>query len=117
VSTSGVSSLNCSSAYIGRYQGDPVQRDQAYHQGTVWPWLLGAFTEAYLKLYGKKGVEFIKTLYLGFEEEMTERGIGTISEVYDGDPPHVGGGAISQAWNIAELLRMKWMMKNVKKLK
>ncbi len=105
------------SAYKGRYKSDPVQRDQAYHQGTVWPWLLGAFSEAYLKLYGKKGIEFIKTLYQGFEKEMTEQGIGTISEVYDGDPPHFAGGAISQAWNVAELLRMKWMMKNVKKLK
>lgn len=103
-------------AYIGRYNGDQVKRDQSYHQGIVWPWLLGAFAEAYLKLYGRKGIDFINSIFLAFEEEMTESCIGTVSEVFDGDPPHHAGGAISQAWNIAELLRIKWMLKNVNKL-
>lgn len=102
--------------YVGHYTGDHVERDLAYHQGSSWPWLLGAFSEAYLKLHGKKGIDLVNTLYQGFEKEMTEAGIGTISEIYDGDPPHIAGGAISQAWNIAELLRMKWMMKNLKKI-
>lgn len=102
--------------YVGRYKGDQAERDLAYHQGTVWPWLIGAFAEAYLKLYGRKGIDVVKAIYDGFESEMSDYGIGTIAEVYDGDPPFKGGGAISQAWNVAELLRIRWMMKNVKKL-
>ena len=97
-------------AYKGICAGDQAERDLAYHQGTVWPWLLGHFAEGYLKLYGKDGVAYIKGLYKGFEAVMTEHGIGTISEIYDGDPPHAARGAISQAWSVAELLRMGWMM-------
>jgi predicted glycogen debranching enzyme len=102
--------------YVGHYTGDHVERDLSYHQGTAWPWLLGAFSEAYLKLHGKKGIDLIDKLYRGFEDEVFEAGIGTISEIYDGDPPHVAGGAISQAWNVAELLRIRWMVNNLKKL-
>ena len=96
--------------YKGRYFGDQATRDAAYHQGIAWPWLLGSFAEAYLNVYGDKGKDFVRSLYQGFEDEMTEAGIGTISEVYDGDPPHTAGGAISQAWSVAELLRIKWML-------
>jgi len=99
--------------YIGKYAGNQTQRDRAYHQGTVWPWLLGAYAEAYLKLHGHEGQPFIESLYNGFEEEMTKNGIGTVSEVYDGDPPQMAGGAISQAWNVAELLRIRWMLDNM----
>jgi len=98
-------------AYKGLYFGDQITRDSACHQGVVWPWLLGAFAEAYLKLYNsEKDKEYIRSLYKGFEEEMNKAGIGTISEVYDGDPPHKAGGAISQAWSVSELLRIKWML-------
>jgi glycogen debranching enzyme len=96
--------------YKGSYQGNQDERDYAYHQGTAWPWLLGAFAESYLKLYGKQGLSYIEAIYVGFEDVMDEAGIGTISEVYDGDPPHKAGGAISQAWNIAELLRTRWIL-------
>ncbi len=96
--------------YKGIYEGDQNQRDRAYHQGTAWPWLLGAYADAYLKLYGDKGKEHIRDLYLAFEEVMDEAGIGTISEIYDGDPPHTARGALSQAWNVSELLRIKWML-------
>jgi predicted glycogen debranching enzyme len=98
-------------AYKGSYFGDQAERDLAYHQGTVWPWLLGHFAEGYLKLHGKSGLSFIKSLYNGFEPVMTEHGIGTISEIYDGDPPHTARGAISQAWSVAELLRINWLIK------
>ena len=98
--------------YIGKYKGDQTDRDLAYHQGTAWPWLLGAFADAYLKLHGEEGKAFIESIYQDFEEEMSKDGIGTISEVYDGDPPHKAGGAISQAWNVAELLRIRWMLDN-----
>ncbi|HNW98509.1 MAG TPA: amylo-alpha-1,6-glucosidase [Bacteroidales bacterium] len=92
--------------YKGIYAGNQVERDMAYHQGTVWPWLLGHFAEGYLKVHGKSGLPFIKSLYDGFDSAMKEHCIGTISEVYDGDPPHKAGGAISQAWSVAEILRM-----------
>lgn len=91
--------------YRGVYYGTQPERDRAYHQGTVWPWLFGHFAEAYLKVFGPGGIGFISGLYQGFEEVMTEAGIGSVSEVYDGDPPHLPGGAISQAWSVAELLR------------
>lgn len=98
--------------YKGKYAGDQTQRDLAYHQGTSWTWLLGAFADAYLKLHGESGEAFIEKLYRGFEEVMNIDGIGTVSEVYDGDPPFDGGGAISQAWSVAELLRINWKLKN-----
>lgn len=97
--------------YKGVYTGNQTQRDLAYHQGSAYPWLLGHFVEGYLKLYGKSGLGFVTSLYLGFEEVMSEHGIATISEVYDGDPPHKPGGAISQAWNVAELLRINWLIR------
>ncbi len=99
-------------AYKGVYFGDQATRDSAYHQGTVWPWLLGHFAEAYLDLHGKNGANFIKGLYLGFEECMKDHGIGSVSEVYDGDPPHKADGSISQAWSVAELLRIGRMLKD-----
>ena len=101
-----------SAAYKGIYFGDQAERDLAYHQGTVWPWLAGHFAEAYLKLHGKSGLSFIKNLYNGFEPAMNELGVGTIGEIYDGDPPHAPRGAISQAWSIAEILRMEELIRS-----
>jgi len=112
LTTRGLRSLSpMNPAYKSVYCGDQAERDLAYHQGTVWPWLLGHFVEGYLKLRGKGGLPFIKTLYSGFEAEMTEYGIGTIPEIFDGDPPHKAKGAISQAWSVAELLRISWLIK------
>lgn len=101
--------------YKGSYAGDQKQRDNAYHQGTAWPWLLGHFAEAYLKIHKASGLAFIEQIYHGFEEEMTEAGIGSISEIYNGDPPHKAVGAISQAWSVAELLRIKSLIDEYKK--
>lgn len=92
--------------YKGVYFGDQRTRDLAYHQGTVWPWLFGHFAEGYLKLHGKDGVPFINHYYEGFGATMLEHGIATVSEVFDGDPPHKAEGAISQAWSVGELLRV-----------
>lgn len=97
--------------YKGVYTGNQAQRDQAYHQGSVYPWLLGHFIEGYLNIHGKSELKMAVDLYNGFKDVMTEHGIGTISEVYDGDPPHKPGGAISQAWSIAELLRINWLIR------
>jgi len=100
-----------SPVYKGSYLGNPAEREAAYHQGTVSPWLLGHFVEGYLAIHGKSGLSLIRSIYAGFESVMTEHGIGTISEIYDGDPPHTARGAISQASSVAELLRMGFLMK------
>lgn len=96
--------------YKGIYKGDQAHRDEAYHQGTVFPWLLGHFAESYLKLHGKGGLQLVKNLYSQFEPEMQEYCLGSVPELYDGDPPHFPGGAISQAASVAELLRIKRMI-------
>ncbi|GAB4107684.1 glycogen debranching enzyme N-terminal domain-containing protein [Echinicola sediminis] len=93
-------------SYKGYYQGNQYQRDIAYHQGTVWPWLLGHFVEGYLKIHGKAGKNMVQKLIEGFDDTMSQYGVGTIAEIYDGDPPHRPKGAISQAWSVGELLRM-----------
>jgi len=92
--------------YHGIYKGTQEQRDLSYHQGTVWPWLLEHFCEGYISIYKESGVGFLERLIRGFEPVMTELGIGTIPEIFDGDPPHRARGAISQAWSVAALLRM-----------
>jgi predicted glycogen debranching enzyme len=92
--------------YKGIYCGDQATRDNAYHQGTVWPWLLGPFCDGWLRVYGEGGVSRVRKLITGFEETLTEAGISTISEIYDGDPPHSPRGAISQAWSVGEILRI-----------
>jgi predicted glycogen debranching enzyme len=92
--------------YKGTYSGNQEERDSVYHQGTAWPWLLGPFCEGWLKIYNKQGVNKIRKLLFGFEEVMNEHGVSTISEIYDGDPPHTARGAISQAWSVGEVLRM-----------
>lgn len=95
-----------SAAYKGSCSGDQTQRDQSYHQGTVWPGLFGHFAEGYLRIHGKSGLSFIKSYYEEFDQTLTEHGVGSISEIYDGDPPHTPRGAISHAWSVAEILRV-----------
>ncbi|HOW31843.1 MAG TPA: amylo-alpha-1,6-glucosidase, partial [Bacteroidales bacterium] len=104
-------------AYKPEYTGNQAERDRAYHQGSVFPWLLGHFAEGYLKLHEESGVRFITNIYNGLEEVMTEHGIGSISELYDGDPPHKPSGTISQAWSVAEVQRMKWLVDQYKPVK
>jgi len=96
------------SKYIGTYRGGPSERDRAYHQGTVWPWLIGGFVEAYLKVnnYSKQSkkicAERLNPLLDHFANGSC---VGSISEVFDGDEPHLPGAAFAQAWSIAEVLR------------
>ena len=92
--------------YKGTYAGFQEERDQAYHQGTVWPWLLGPFCEGWLKVFGKQGVNKVRKLIYGLEDVMNEHGVSTISEIYDGDPPHAPRGSVSQAWSVGEVLRI-----------
>lgn len=99
-------------AYKGKYEGNQQQRDLAYHQGTVWVWQLEHFVKAYLKLFGAAGLEFVKGIYTAFEPCVLEHGISSISEIFDGDPPHTPRGTISQAWSVAALLSIDDMINN-----
>ncbi len=103
--------------YKGKYEGDQSTRDKAYHQGTVWPWLFGHYAEAYLKIRKKAGVKKIKWYLDEFEKTLLEHGIGTISEIYDGDPPHTPRGTISQAWSVSEILRVMELVAHYEKMK
>lgn len=96
--------------YKGVYRGNALQRDEAYHQGTVVTWLIGHYAEALFKVYGKSSLPVIRNVYKGFEPEMQSYGIGTISEIFDGDPPHFPSGAISMAAAVAEFLRINEML-------
>jgi predicted glycogen debranching enzyme len=93
--------------YRGRFDGDPRSRDGAYHQGTVWPWLLGPFLTAYVKVHGRtaearrRADQFLDPL----RAHLWEAGLGQVSEVFDGDAPHRPGGCFAQAWSVAEVLR------------
>jgi predicted glycogen debranching enzyme len=93
--------------YRGHYDGDQRNRDSAYHQGTVWPWLLGPFLTAYVRLHGSsadvrdRAGRFLEPL----RRHLWEAGLGQISEIFDGDSPHRPAGCIAQAWSVAELLR------------
>jgi predicted glycogen debranching enzyme len=103
--------------YKGVCEGNQEQRDSAYHQGTAWPWLLGHFCDAYLQIHERSGLSLVEKIFYSFEEEMTLHGIGTISEIYDGDPPHLPRGAISQAWSVSELIRIYHMIERFKSKK
>ena len=92
--------------------GSQSERNMAYHQGTVWPWLFGAYLEAYLKLYQMSGVSFVERMLIGLEEEMSAHCIGSISELFDGNPPFQSRGATSFAMNVAEILRVLKMLKD-----
>lgn len=93
-------------AYKGFYKGDQERRDGAAHQGSVYPWLLEHFVYGYLAVHKQSGISFVRSIYAGFEDDMTEYGIGTISELYDGNLPHDPKGAISYAGSVASLLRI-----------
>lgn len=90
-------------AYIGRYGGDQRQRDGAYHQGTVWGWLIGPFIGAHLRVYGNR--ELARSFLQPLVRHLTQHGVGSISEIFDGDPPFTPRGCIAQAWSVAEMLR------------
>lgn len=102
----GLRSLSASDPdYVGAYNGDRRQRDGAYHQGTVWSWLIGPFIDAHLRVYQdrKRALELLQPLLRHMQQEA---GIGTISEIFDGDEPHRPKGCIAQAWSVAEVLRI-----------
>jgi len=93
--------------YRGRYEGGPVSRDGAYHQGTVWPWLMGPFISAYLHVNGRtpQTRSQVELWLEEFRRYIEEEGVGQVPEVFDGDAPQRAGGCIAQAWSVAEILR------------
>ncbi len=93
--------------YRGRYAGDVWQRDSAYHQGTVWPWLIGPFIDTHLAVYGDRAQA--RRILEPLAAHLGTAGVGSVSEVFDGDPPHTPGGCYAQAWSVAELLR-SWLL-------
>lgn len=96
-------------AYAARYTGGPFERDAAYHQGTVWPWLLGPFAIAHHRVHGRAAEA--RALLAGIGSHLAEAGIGSISEIFDGDAPHRPRGCIAQAWSVAEVLRAWFELK------
>jgi predicted glycogen debranching enzyme len=101
--------------YCPRYAGGPDQRDHAYHQGTVWPWLIGPFVEAWLRVHGDTPANRAqaRTDFLdGLETHLGQAGLGHISEIADGDAPHMPGGCPFQAWSLGELIRARRMTRS-----
>lgn len=108
----GIRSLSPKSeGYHPYYVGPQYDRDMAYHQGAAWPWLLGAYLEAYLRVFGKGGVSFVERMMISMEEEMSLHCIGTISELFDGNPPFKGRGAISFAMSVSAILKVVVLLK------
>jgi predicted glycogen debranching enzyme len=89
--------------YIGHYEGDQYKRDGAYHQGTVWGWLIGSFVTAHYRVY--QDADQARSFLMPLMYHLADHGVGSISEIFDGDPPFTPRGCIAQAWSVAELLR------------
>lgn len=103
-----------SGGYNPMYVGPQTQRDYAYHQGTSWPWLGGFYMEASLKLYKRTRLSFIERQLVGYEDEMSFHCLGTIPELFDGNPPFHGRGGISFAMNVGEVLRTLELLEKYK---
>ena len=103
-----------SGGYNPMYTGPQAQRDQAYHQGTAWPWLEGFYLEACLKLYKQTRLSFVERQLVGYEDEMFNHCLSTLPELFDGNPPFSGRGAISFAMNVAEVLRTLELLEKYK---
>lgn len=101
----GLRSLSPKShAYRPVYVGNPEEREYTVHQGPARPWLFGFYVDAYFKVFGVSGLSFIERMLIGYEEEMSEGCIGSLSELYDGNPPYAGRGAVSTAKNVGEII-------------
>src|SRR5690606_12130645 len=87
-------------AYTPRHRGGPAERDRAYHQGTVWPWLLGPYVDAC-----RRAGRPVSDVLTGVDAHLRDWGLGSVSETADGDPPHAATGCPFQAWSVAEVLR------------
>lgn len=101
--------------YKGVYEGDQVTRDHAHHNGCAFPWLLGPYVESVVKLLGKSSVKKAKDMFNAFEEDINVHGIGSIAELYDGNPSHKPHGCISSSVSVAEVIRGKYLLNKIKK--
>lgn len=101
-------------AYAGVTIGNHSQRERAYHNGTVFPWLIMPYADACLSIYGATALPYLEDLYNGFEKAVFVNGIGSISEIYDGNPPHEARGCISQSTSVAALLYLKYIINSLK---
>jgi predicted glycogen debranching enzyme len=105
LTTYGLRSLSPdNAAYRGDYTGDVVRRDGSYHQGPVWAWLIGPYVEAHYRVH--RDPDSALALLRPFEHHLSDAGLGTISEIFEGDAPHLPRGCIAQAWSVAEVLRV-----------
>lgn len=112
----GLRSLSPKSyGYNPTYVGGPIEREYAVHQGPARPWLFGFYADAYFKVFGFSGLSFIERMLIGYEDEMTEGCIGSLSELYDGNPPFTGRGAVSTSKNVGEILRIIKRVKEINK--
>ena len=105
----GLRSLSPKDAqYCPIYIGTPLERDSAYHQGTVWGWLIGGFVDAYRRVYpnGNQTEKRVEEILSGFKNHLSKAGLGQISEIFDADAPHAPRGCMAQAWSVAEVLRV-----------
>ncbi len=110
LTSNGIRSLAPSDpGYIGHYGGSRRERDAAYHQGTVWAWLIGPFVSAHLKVY--KDAAAARSFLLPLLDNLSTHGLGSLSEIFDGDPPFTPRGCIAQAWSVAAVLRA-WQQTN-----
>jgi len=94
--------------YTPHYRGGVVERDSAYHQGAIWPWLLGPYIRAYLRAFGNsaENLAHCRSLLRGLEQHLNEACLGTVSEIFEAEPPYRPAGAPAQAWSVAELLHV-----------
>ena len=95
------------------YLGSPEEREMAYYAGSARPWLMGFYADSYIKVFGLGGIAFIERMMVGFEDELMQGCIGSLSELYDGNPPYTGRGAVSFAANVGGICRVLRMLKNL----
>jgi glycogen debranching enzyme len=111
----GIRSLSPKSlGYRPTYFGSQYERDMAYHQGSVWPWLLSFYITTYLDFFGQRGLTFVERLFITMEEEISKHCIGTFSELFDGNPPYTGRGATSFLMSLVAVVNS---MEELKKYK
>jgi glycogen debranching enzyme len=100
--------------YAPHYGGGAAERDRAYHQGTVWPWLVGIYADACLAVRGRDGLKELRERIVGMlGEHLRSAGVGSVSELFDAEPPHTPRGCIAQAWSVAELRRVLKLLEEV----
>jgi glycogen debranching enzyme len=116
LTTRGIRSLSPNDEnYKGISIGNHSERERAYHNGTAFPWLIAFYADLSVKLFGKTSLPYLEDLYNGFEEAIKDNGIGTVSEIYDGNPPFEARGCISQSTSVGTLLYLHYLIQELNK--